>query len=66
MVSQKLIEELQIILREDYGKDLDIKEVSEIANGLIGYLTLATEIYARDETLWNQNQKNETGNQNQQ
>lgn len=64
MVSQKLVEELQIILREDYGKDLDIKEVSEIANGLIGYLTLATEIYARDEELWDKNKQNEISNQN--
>jgi alanine-alpha-ketoisovalerate/valine-pyruvate aminotransferase len=45
MVSEKLIKELQIILREDYGKDLDIKDVADIANGSVNYFNLLAKIY---------------------
>lgn len=66
MVSQKLVKKLQVILREDYGKDLDIKEVAEIANGIIGYLTLAVEMCARDEELQKKIKQNEADIKNKQ
>lgn len=53
MVSSQLIEELKTIIKEDYGKDLEIKEVAEIANALVGYYDLLAKIYNRI------NQKNE-------
>jgi hypothetical protein len=49
MVSQERIQELQIILREDYGKDLDIKDVASIANDLVGYFNLLAKIYHREK-----------------
>jgi len=35
MVSQKLLQELQTIIKEDYGRDLNEDLVSEIGNGLV-------------------------------
>jgi len=50
MVSQQLIEELKIIIKEDYGKDLEIKEVAQIANDLVGYFNLLAKIYHQMKT----------------
>jgi len=50
MVSQQLIEELKIIIKEDYGKDLETKEVSQIANDLVGYFNLLAKIYHQMKT----------------
>ena len=47
MLSEKTIEELRLILREDYGKDLSTADVSEIANGMVGYFDLLAKIYYR-------------------
>ena len=47
MVSEALVRELQIILREEYGKDLELQEVHEIAIGLIGYFSLLKTIQQR-------------------
>lgn len=49
MVSQKRIQELQIILREDYGKDLSFQDVAAIANDLVGYFNLLAKIYHREK-----------------
>jgi len=48
MVSQKLILELQQIIKEEYGKELSISDVSEIANGMVGYFNLLAKIHHRD------------------
>ena len=50
MVSQQLIKELKIIIKEDYGKDLKIKEVAQIANNLVDYFNLLAKIYHRIKT----------------
>jgi len=50
MVSQQLIEELKIIIKEDYGKDLETKEASQIANDLVGYFNLLAKIYHQMKT----------------
>ncbi len=58
MVSQQLIEELKIIIKEDYGKDLEIKEVSQIANNLVGYFNLLAKIYHQMKTHNNEDNEN--------
>lgn len=35
MVSDKLIYELQAIIKEDYGRDLSFKEVAKLGNDLV-------------------------------
>ena len=50
MVSQQLIKELKIIIKEDYEKDLKIKEVAQIANNLVDYFNLLAKIYHRIKT----------------
>ena len=45
MVSQELVKELQIIIKEDYGKELELDQVSLIANDLVGYFDLLAKIY---------------------
>lgn len=39
MVSDQLIHELQVIISEEYGKDLPFNEVAEIASGLVNYFS---------------------------
>jgi len=62
MVSQQLIEELKIIIKEDYGKDLEIKEVAQIANNLVGYFNLLAKIRHREEESKNKYDDNEATN----
>ena len=45
MVSQQLLQELKEIIRVEYRRDLSMKEVSEIGNGLVGYYDLLAKIY---------------------
>jgi uncharacterized protein YgfB (UPF0149 family) len=47
MVSQELIEELKTIIKEDYGEDLETKEVAQIAENLVNYFDLLAKIYHR-------------------
>lgn len=44
MVSLKLMEELRIIIKEDYQIDLEPQEASEIANTLVNFFNLLTKI----------------------
>lgn len=48
MVSQQLIKELQTILKEEYGKDLQTEEITQIANNLVGYFDLLAKINHRE------------------
>ncbi len=48
MVSQQLIIELKTIVREEYSQDLEMKEVSELANDLVNYFDLLAKIHYRD------------------
>lgn len=45
MVSQQLLNELREIIKEDYGQDLEMKKISQIGNGLVGYFDLLTKMY---------------------
>lgn len=57
MVSQQLLNELQQIIKEEYGQDLEIGKVSEIGNGLVGYFDLLAKMYHEN------NQNNEYENE---
>lgn len=37
MLSKKLIDELEVIIKEDYGKNLSRKELSDFASFLVSY-----------------------------
>lgn len=45
MVSQELLRELQILLCEDYGKELELNQVSLIARDLVEYFDLLAKIH---------------------
>jgi len=55
MVSQQLLNELQQIIREEYGQDLGMDKISEIGNGLVGYFDLLAKMNHEN----NQNNENE-------
>jgi len=59
MISQNLLDELRIIIKEDYGKDLEMKEIAQIANNLVDYFNLLAKIYHQIKT---QNDDNEDTN----
>ena len=44
MVSAELVEELRMIIKEDYQLDLELQEVSEVANTLVDYFELLVKI----------------------
>lgn len=48
MVSGEAVKELQIILKEEYNKDLSLAEASSIANDLVGYFGLLHDISLRE------------------
>ena len=43
-VSKERLDELKKIIKEDYGKELSDKEVSEIGNGFVDYFSLLQKI----------------------
>jgi len=55
MVSQQLLNELQEIIKEEYGQDLDMDKISQIGNGLVGYFDLLAKMNHEN----NQNNENE-------
>lgn len=50
MVSQKLLSELKVILKEDYGISLKPSELSEIGNGLVQFFELLIKVELDQET----------------
>jgi len=48
MVSQQLLKELQEIIKEEYGQDLEMEKVSQIGNGLVGYFDLLAKIHHKN------------------
>jgi len=62
MVSRQLVEELKIIIKEDYRKDLKIKEVAQIAENLVDYFNLLAKIHHREEILKNKYENNKSTN----
>jgi hypothetical protein len=45
MVSQQKLDELQKIIKEEYGQDLEMDQVSQIGNGIVGYFDLLAKIH---------------------
>jgi len=56
MLSQQTIQQLQQIITEEYGKELTLKEVTEIAQTMVNYFDLLAKILHRD----NENDKPNT------
>ncbi|MDO8570001.1 MAG: hypothetical protein Q7R97_00250 [Candidatus Daviesbacteria bacterium] len=44
MVSPELVEELRMIIKEDYFVELQLQEASEMANTLVNFFNLLTKI----------------------
>lgn len=51
MISKKLLKELQVITKEEYGKELDMKQVSEIGNNLLNFFELLAKIECGDKEI---------------
>ena len=51
MVSKELLDELKIIIEEEYGKDLDSYEVSELGNMLVEVFHLLMTLDKEDKKL---------------
>ena len=49
MLSNSTIKKLQEILWKEYGKEVNDKDASEIANGLVNYFDLLGRIYHREK-----------------
>jgi len=47
MINKKLVQELQAIIKEEYGRELNFNEASEIANGLVEYFDLLAKVNHR-------------------
>ena len=62
MIRQQLIEELKMIIKEAYGENVNLKEVSEIAHNLVNYFNLLAKIHHREEILKNKYENNEITN----
>jgi hypothetical protein len=54
MVSNELLQELKEIIKEEYGRNLSMEEVSEIGNGLVGYFDMLAKMNHEN----NQNNEN--------
>ncbi len=49
MISETLLQELQQIVREDYGKNLGKEELTEIANTLVKTFDLLAKVESRNK-----------------
>lgn len=59
MISQTLLNELSVIIEQDYGVKLRPKEVSELGNNLVGFFELLLKIEGRSKND-NENSGNPT------
>ncbi len=49
MVSKKRLEELRIIIREEYGQEVTDADLFKIGNGLVNYFSLLAKMNAKTE-----------------
>lgn len=49
MVSAELVEELRMIIKEDYQLDLEPQEASDVANTLVSFFELLAKIDSESE-----------------
>ena len=52
-VSKELILELQTIIKENYGREVDFQQASLIANDLVGYFDLLAKMHHQDNEYEN-------------
>ena len=45
MISEELVREFQIIVKEEYGENLNYEQATEIANGIVDYYKNLKEAY---------------------
>lgn len=48
-LSEAIIQELRKILKEEFGQEKTLAEVSEIARDLVGYFDTLSKVYSRIE-----------------
>lgn len=51
MVSKQLLEELRMIIKEDYGVELQPQDLSEVGNSLVEYFELLIKIDQKTKDL---------------
>ena len=61
MISQGLLDELRLILKEDYGQDLTPERVFEIGNTLVGYFDLLAKFSQKNK---DKNEEQNSGEKN--
>ena len=49
MLIQALLDELRLILKEDYGQDLTPEQVFEVGNTLVGYFDLLAKFSQKNK-----------------
>lgn len=57
--SKELVLELQIIVKEDYGREIDFQQASLIANDLVGYFDTLALIHHQDNEYEDTPQRSE-------
>ena len=57
MLSQPLLEELKMILKEDFGQSIEDQEVDEIGMAFVGYFDALNNLY-RKINMETKNEKN--------
>ena len=62
MLSEITIQELKQILKEEYGRDVNLKETSKIAHTLVDYISMLAKIRHREENLENDYDNNKSTN----
>jgi hypothetical protein len=61
-LSQERIDELRQILKEDFGREVNQADASDIAYTLVGYYDLLAKIYHREKTENKNDNNNEHDN----
>lgn len=61
-ISEATIQELKQVLKEDYGKDVNQAEASEILRALVSYYDLLAKIHHREKTQNNYENDKSTNN----
>mgnify|MGYP001567015453 FL=1 len=61
MVSAELVEELRMIIKEDYQLDLEPQEASDVANTLVSFFELLAKIDSESEGENNNEEEHQNG-----
>ena len=62
MPKEATVQELQQIIKQEYGEELSLEKVAQIARDITGYFDLLANIYHRTKINENNNDKNQTNN----